>query len=306
VESVSVPEQVEAHLWGVPPSLNAAQVAVEIGRDEAAVRRVWRLLGFSDPEARVQFFPEDVELLRVQSDGETFFGSENVDHMTRAVGAGCRAIMEAAVALLPDSFGDVSELPPEEAQFLADTAGALLARMVDVLPALLRHQGRETLWFRATGTGIGLIERTMAVAFCDLVGSTQMANESPTVTGQAIRAFETFAAEEIAQRGGRLIKFVGDEVMFATDELDQANDIALVLVQWVASHDHFSQARAGIARGPVISRNGDLYGPTVNLASRLAGVAEPDTIVMADDTAGTTVAVRGFADPVHVRTTRTS
>jgi adenylate cyclase len=143
----------------------------------------------------------------------------------------------------------------------------------------------------------------MAVAFCDVVGSTQMSNESPTVTGQAIRAFETFAAEEIAQRGGLLVKFIGDEVVFATDELDQAHDIALALVQWIASHDHLSLARAGIARGPVISRNGDLYGPTVNLASRLTGVAEPDTIVMADDTAATTVALRGFADPVRVRTT---
>jgi class 3 adenylate cyclase len=245
-----------------------------------------------------------VELFRLQSDGDTFFGTENVEHMTRAVGAGCRNIMEAAIALLPDSFGDVSELPTGDAQFLVDSAGVLLARMVDVLPALLRHQGRQTLWFRAVGSGIGLIERTMAVAFCDVVGSTQMANESPTVTDQAITAFETFAAEEIAQRGGRLIKFVGDEVMFATDELEHAHDIALVLLQWIAGNDHLSLARAGIARGPVISRNGDLYGPTVNLASRLAGVAEPDTIVMADETAGKTVTVRGFADPVRVRSTK--
>jgi adenylate cyclase len=144
----------------------------------------------------------------------------------------------------------------------------------------------------------------MAVAFCDLVGSTQMANESPTATGQAITAFETFAAEQIAQRGGRLVKFVGDEVMFETSELEQAHDIAFVLLQWIASHDHLSLARVGIARGPVVSRNGDLYGPTVNLAARLAGVAEPDTIVMADDTASTTVAVRGFDDPVRVRTTK--
>jgi hypothetical protein len=76
--------------------LNAAQIAAAIGRDEAAVRRVWRLLGFSDPEGRVQFFPEDVEFLRLWSEGETFFGSQAVEHFTRGVGAGCRNLMEAS------------------------------------------------------------------------------------------------------------------------------------------------------------------------------------------------------------------
>jgi adenylate cyclase len=252
----------------------------------------------------MQFFPQDVEFLRVQSEADALFGTDYVEHMTRALGAGTRNIMEATIALLPGSFGDVAQLPPEEAVPIVTAASALLARLIDSLPALLRHQAQETLWFTASGAGIGTGERTMTVAFCDLVGSTEMANESPIETGQAITAFETYAAEEIAQRGGRLVKFVGDEVMFATSELDRARDIAFALLQWVADHDHLSLARAGIARGPVIYRDGDLYGATVNLAARLAGLAEPDTIVMADNTASATVAVRGFGEPVHIRTTR--
>jgi len=211
--------------------------------------------------------------------------------------------MEATIALLPESFGDVNELPPEEAGMIVSAAAALLARLIHSLPALLKHQARETLWFSAAGA-VGSVERTMTVAFCDLVGSTQLTNESPTATGRAVTAFETFAAEEVAQRGGRLVKFVGDEVMFATSQVDDARAIALDLLEWVADHEDLSLARAGIARGPVIYRDGDLYGATVNLAARLAGLAEPDTIMVADDTASTTVAVRGFAESIHVHTTQ--
>jgi adenylate cyclase len=303
VASASVPEFFEAELWGEPPSLSAADVASEIGCDENQVRRVWRLLGFPDPERRATFFPADVEFLRIQAEGDAVFGTASMEHLTRALGAGTRNIMEAVMALVPETFGDLAELPAAEASLIASGATHLLNRGIDTLPALLRHQARETLRFISTGD-LGGLERTMTVAFCDLVGSTQMTNDSPIATGQAITAFETHAAEEIAQRGGRVVKFVGDEVMFATSELDDAHDIAIALLRWVADHDHLSLARAGIARGSVAYRDGDLYGTTVNLAARLAGLAEPDTIVVADDTANTTVYVRGFADPVRIRTTR--
>jgi len=144
----------------------------------------------------------------------------------------------------------------------------------------------------------------MTVAFCDLVGSTLMANESPITTSRAISEFETHAAQEIAQRGGRLVKFVGDEVMFVTPDVDNAHDIALALLQWVADHDHLSSARAGIARGPVVYRDGDVYGATVNLAARLTSLAEADAVVVADSPGETTAMVRGFPQPVAIRTTR--
>jgi adenylate cyclase len=302
VASARVPEQIEGQLWGASPSLTADDVASAIGRDENYVRRVWRLLGFPDPEGRVHFFPADVEFLRVQSAGDALFGTEYVDHMTRAVGAGTRNIMEATIALLPESFGDIAELPESEAGAIVSTATVLLNQLIHALPALLQHQAREALQFVATGVGSG--ERAMTVAFCDLVGSTLMANESPITTSRAISEFETHAADEIAQRGGRLVKFVGDEVMFVTPHVDDAHDIALALLQWVAEHDHLSSARAGIASGPVVYRDGDVYGATVNLAARLTSLAEADAIVVADNLGDITVEVRGFPQPIAIRTTR--
>jgi adenylate cyclase len=298
------PEPVERQLFGKRPSLTAADIAAEIGRDESGVRRVWRSLGFPDPEQRPMFYPSDVEVFRVALDAEAVIGWEILEHHTRAVGAATRNLMEVSLDLLPQRFGALSGVAGAEADRIWTVMTDLMTRQIRAMPALLMHQARETFWFMSTGSDFGAMERTMAVAFCDLVGSTQMANESPTATGRAITHFETFAADEISQRGGRLVKFLGDEVMFATSNIDEARDIALTLLEWVSQHDHLSTARAGIASGPVIARNGDLYGATVNLAARLAVLAAPDTIVVADDTAPTTVAIRGFPEPVRVRKTR--
>jgi adenylate cyclase len=297
-------EPIDRKLFVKPPSLTAADVAAEIGRDALDVRRLWRTMGFPDPEERVTFYRSDIEVFRVSLDAEALIGWEILEHMTRAVGAGTRNLMEMSLALLPERFGQISELPREEADRVWEAMTDLMTRQIKAMPALLMHQARETLWFMLTDTGFGTVERTMTIAFCDLVGSTQMANESPIATGKAVTEFETFASGEIFQRGGRVVKFVGDEVMFATSEVDDARDIALSLLQWVANHEHLSLARAGIARGLLVSRNGDMYGATVNLAARLAGLAEPDTVMIADDSSDATVTVRGFPEPVHVRTTR--
>jgi adenylate cyclase len=302
VTSGSAPDSnsIEEWMWGQPPTLTAADVAEAIGVDDASVRRAWRLFGFADPEGAAVFFPADIELVRVHTAATELFGAEPVEHMTRAVGASARNMIEASIAVVSAAFGDLDELPPAEAEQILQAASVLLRDLIHALPALLIHQSRAALGF----LGPGGVEKTLAVAFCDLVDSTALANASPTGTARAIAEFETYAADTIAQRAGRLVKFVGDEVMFATSSVDEAHDLAHEVLQWVADHHHLSLARAGIAHGRVHSVDGDLYGPTVNLAARLTALADPDTIVTADENGTTTLIVKGFETAVRVRTTR--
>jgi adenylate cyclase len=292
----------DARLWDSHPVFTAAEVGAAIGRDEAYVRRVWRLFGFPDPEKRTIFFPGDVELFRIHTEAAALFGEGHIDHVMRAVGAGTRSILEAVIAVGPASHGDLSLATSEEAEQFRHIAYELLPQLLDSLPALLRHQAGETVDFLLSNTPTGGVEQVLAVAFCDLVDSTPIERAFPAETARALSEFEIYASDVIGRRRARLVKFVGDEVMFATSRIDDAREIAIEVLHWVAAHDHLSLARGGIAHGRVVSRDGDLYGATVNLAARLASAAAPDTLVVADDDGDEMILVKGFDEPIRIRT----
>ena len=76
---------------------------------------------------------------------------------------------------------------------------------------------------------------------------------------------------------------IGDEVMFEAAELDEAAFIALELSDAFHRDDVVNDIRVGLAHGPVLAREGDLYGPTVNLAARLVGIAYAGSVVTTSD-----------------------
>jgi adenylate cyclase len=93
--------------------------------------------------------------------------------------------------------------------------------------------------------------------------------------------FEAQTLELVVEAGGRIIKNIGDEVLFVTDDPAAAVDIALEMTQRGADdEDRFPAVRAGIAYGEVVSRLGDVFGPVVNIASRLTSAARPDSVLI--------------------------
>ena len=78
------------------------------------------------------------------------------------------------------------------------------------------------------------------------------------------------------------MKMIGDEVMFSVDDPVQGAHIALALVDAHARHDDLPDVRVGVASGPTLAWEGDLFGPTVNLASRLVNFARPATVVVSE------------------------
>ena len=94
-----------------------------------------------------------------------------------------------------------------------------------------------------------------------------------------VQRFEALAADLVTAGGGRVIKTVGDEVLFTSEEPLSAAVIGLSLSEQMAIDPVVPDVRVGIAHGPVLRSLGDVYGPTVNLASRLTALAEPGTVV---------------------------
>ncbi|WP_241563561.1 adenylate/guanylate cyclase domain-containing protein, partial [Streptomyces sp. E1N211] len=101
--------------------------------------------------------------------------------------------------------------------------------------------------------------------------------------GELVEAFDTTAADLVAARGGRLIKTLGDEVLYAADDAGTAAEIALRLIETMANDETMPELRVGMAFGTVTTRMGDVFGTTVNLASRLTSIAPRDAVLVDAD-----------------------
>src|SRR5204862_2088066 len=83
----------------------------------------------------------------------------------------------------------------------------------------------------------------------------------------------------VTHRGARIVKTIGDAVMFIAEREPDACAIALDLCDFVGAHPTLTELRGAVAAGSIMSRDGDYFGPTVNLAARAVKLAEPGEVV---------------------------
>ena len=100
---------------------------------------------------------------------------------------------------------------------------------------------------------------------------------------EVVDQFERLAYDVVVAGGGRVVKMIGDEVMFLVDDPVVAAEIALGLAEASRDAAELSDVRVGMAVGPVIEREGDAFGATVNLASRATAIAYPGTVVVSPE-----------------------
>jgi adenylate cyclase len=124
--------------------------------------------------------------------------------------------------------------------------------------------------------------RDVAVCFADLVGFTSVGEEVPLDELGAITArLEQLTLETVADPV-RFVKSIGDAVMLVSPDAPSLLDAALTLVDAAgAQHSGLPELRAGVARGPALSRAGDWFGRPVNLASRITAIARPGSVLAA-------------------------
>jgi adenylate cyclase len=157
--------------------------------------------------------------------------------------------------------------------------------MAPILDALFRQHLLAAQRPMALDTGSGGYEtRHLAVGFVDLVGSTELGEQlSLTELGSLLTRFEHLASDTVTNGGGRVIKLIGDEVLFTAPDAAAAARIAIALAGLVAADDGLPAARAGLAHGLVMLRDGDVFGPVVNLAARIVGAAGPGEVLAPAD-----------------------
>jgi adenylate cyclase len=262
-----------------PARYDAAGVAARAGCGESELRQLWRAVGFPDVPAGLAVFTDaDVDAARRLANGG--FGPDadfaaTLRHV-RVISASAARI----ASVVADDWGDVvRERRADGADDETIALGLIERFRGEDLAALLVHvtglQLRAAVWRRmALDTAPDI---AVAIGFADLAGFTALSAElEPDRLAAFVGEWEEIAYDTAARLGGRVVKTIGDEAMFAGLP-PQVARIAIALRD-TARERGLPPVRAGLAAGMVVSRGGDFYGPVVNLASRLTEIAPTGVI----------------------------
>ena len=272
---------VEAMVLGQRPHLSRTDVLARTGAGRERAEALWLSLGFPSPtdDDEVLFTDHDVEALRTLTqlvdggiiDPRTEFA------LTRSMGRSFARLAEWEIT-------EVTMSALEAAGELDDDAVRDLVE--GTLPAV--EQLQNYIWRRHLASAIGRLLATsadtavpMAVGFADIVGFTRRSRDlSADELSEMVETFEATATAIISDHGGRVIKTIGDEILFACDEQLAAARVALQLADGHLADDAFPQVRVGAAYGAVLRRLGDVFGEPVNIASRLTSLARPGRVLV--------------------------
>jgi class 3 adenylate cyclase len=294
-----------------------ADIAATTAAPIATIRAIWRALGYVDaaddePVASL----EEVEAVRVCADMAHLLGLPGVVGVCRVVASSLTRVADATSAAVrtqvPQLALDVTGSEALTARTFAGVA-TFVPRMGHALDTLFRHhlEVARMHWERSdSGDLVDSGAVRVGVGFADLSGFTGL-TEGLTMAelSQLLTGFEEVAEDVVRGADGRVVKYIGDAVMYITHDALAAVNVAQGLIR--AAQIRGMQARAGVAVGEVLALQGDYFGPVVNLAARLVSMAGPGEVFVTDEVAervGSVVAtdalgpraIRGFSHEIAV------
>lgn len=297
--------------------LSAGDLAERARLPVDQIVHLWNTLGVDVPDVQTAMFSEaDAAFLSAMTEVDFFTRAES-DELLRVVGSALARVADAAVSFYIQTVeSGLAErgagLALHAEKNLGATAKAL--ELGSGLPAAFSHHLSQAV-SRQRVAQAEVTDRALfrvAVGFVDLVGFTPISHRMSTrELSTFVSRFERQAFDVATKGGGRIVKHIGDEVMFVALDPIAACHVALALMDSFA--DERIQPRGGVAFGDVVTRQGDYYGEVVNLASRLADVAVPGEVLvderLAEAIAGGDLAwdeagrrqLKGFDEPVRVR-----
>ncbi|MEV4745240.1 adenylate/guanylate cyclase domain-containing protein [Streptosporangium sp. NPDC049248] len=280
-------EQIEHLFVGTSPSYTRIQVASLAELPQELTERIWRALGFATlPDDEVAFTDADVTVLkRVRMMMESgLLDDRAVIRMARALGQTTARLAQWQAEIMIGAMLDPGRRPTDEdLAGIMETSRRLLPDFEQVLIHVWRAQlaaaGTRLLTITDITDEIVPTRLTLAVGFADLVAFTRVARElDERGLAELVEGFEARASDVVAEHGGRLVKTLGDEVLFTAVDPRTVAMIALDLVGVIQRYG--LDVRIGLAYGPVLPIMGDVFGTTVNLAARLTAIARPGTVVV--------------------------
>jgi adenylate cyclase len=282
-----------------------AQLAAELELEAADLRRLVIAAGFPAPQADDRLREDDAELIRLLVDaGRRLGGGEILQRTARVYGDAARRAAGGGLALYNEGVnspasgrGTAPITDPVLRQQLNELGADLMRRSEELLAWLYRRHlehGMLEQWAAVAETVLDdlgirpLAERMPGVAFVDLSDYTRLTETSGDVTAARLAASLGELAEASAERHhGRVVKLLGDGAMLHfRDPLDAVRG-ALHLVAAI-DRSELPAAHGGVHAGPVIERDGDYFGRTVNVAARISSAAGAGQVLVSAEVAART------------------
>ena len=309
----------DARVRGGQRPVDIDELARLAGVEATLIAQAWRSIGFPDPPPGARlWWPSDADTFAAFALGAELFGPDRLAQFSRVLGRAAAQVAEAAIAMF---VTDVQVRLEGDRRPPVEMASAFMDAQVaaDTLPGVFETAFRHHLEVAqrrldATDFSAGRHRPTFCVGFADLVGSTELAHRlDPKSTARLAADLEQVATDTVAGVGGRLVKTIGDGILFTTVRTPSALAIATELVGWAQGDERLQGLRVGLAMGPVVWQDGDVHGPVVNLAARLCTAADGGQVLVdpafaaahreadhrgAELVPAGEVALRGFADLV--------
>lgn len=280
-------DEIEAIVLGGAERYTREEMADASRMSLAEVGRLWRAMGFPDVGDSRAFTDSDLSaLLRVAALLERgMIDMDGIVEVARSMGQTTARLAEWQVETLARRV-----LSDEEQSWEGESVTELTGELTDLLPELemllgyvWRRQLAATVgrYLDQPGGADGETEGPATVGFADLVSFTRLSRQlDEAELARLVQTFESVSADIVHGESARLVKTLGDEIMFVADTVEQAGRIAIHLHETHARGGDMPQLRIGMATGPVLNRMGDVFGTTVNRASRMTALARPGTTVV--------------------------
>ena len=265
----------------------SAEIAEKSGVSLDYLLATRQAMGLARPDPDERSFGEyDLEAARIAAAmAAAGLPEEGMLEITRVLGRGLAQGAEAIRMLMAQLFVRAGVTERDLAMRNAEAAAELLPQLGPLLLYILRlhllEQTRNVAVSQAElASGASPSARTVYVAFADIVGFTGLGERVDVdEVGRLVGRLADLAFEA-TQPPARIVKTIGDAVMFVAPAPEPLLETALDLVARAEEADYeFLELRVGLAAGVALSREGDWYGPPVNLASRATGVARPGSVL---------------------------
>lgn len=298
------------HILGGTPSMTVAELAERAGVSEEFARTFWKAMGFpSAPSGEPLFVDADADALASVGDvvERGIIDTYTAISLLRAQSHTSDRLVLWQTEALVEHVARALQLDDTSARLVVlDHAELMVDLLVEQvayawrrqLAALLSRMDAEVSQSRSANEAPWIMPLDRGIGFVDMVAYTRRSAELGShALADLIQTFEFTARDVVTAAGARVVKTIGDAVLFVADELDVAVEVTLDLVEALAAKDNMLPVRAGVVWGGVLSRSGDVFGPTVNLASRLADVAPAGAVLTDAATADQLAAIpagRGY------------